>query len=404
MVIKWLIGIGISLLLTLGVLAIIFWQRIQEIRGAIKYGSLFETEKLFENFRTWCKQYPNTNLNHNDQIYQLPNHYRELPETYVYEGKNIKVSEWIKRTDTTGIIVIKDGNVVFENYYHGNNKLSHAIVFSVSKSFVSFLIGVALEEGKIESLHDPVDKYVPDLKGSGYEGVSIKNVLQMSSGIKFTEDYHDLKSDIARLAAAVSVGSLDKFIASLKNERTPGSYNKYVSADTQVLSMVLKEATNKSLTDYMQEKLWSQLGAEHNAEWLTDKYGTEMALGGLNVTIRDLARFGLLYLNKGQNFKGEQLVSSDWIEASVTPDAPHLMPGRDNPNSEWILGYGYQWWIPEIPEGDYAAIGIYGQFIYVHPEFNVVIAKTSAYADYENTWEEMELESLHVFRSIAKGL
>lgn len=404
MVIKWLIGIGISLLLTLGVLAIIFWQRIQEIRGAIKYGSLFETEKLFENFRTWCKQYPNTNLNHNDQIYQLPNHYRELPETYVYEGKNIKLNEWIKRTDTTGIIVIKDGNVVFENYYHGNNKLSHAIVFSVSKSFVSFLIGVALEEGKIESLHDPVDKYVPDLKGSGYEGVSIKNVLQMSSGIKFTEDYHDLKSDIARLAAAVSVGSLDKFIASLKNERTPGSYNKYVSADTQVLSMVLKEATNKSLTDYMQEKLWSQLGAEHNAEWLTDKYGTEMALGGLNVTIRDLARFGLLYLNKGQNFKGEQLVSSDWIEASVTPDAPHLMPGRDNPNSEWILGYGYQWWIPEIPEGDYAAIGIYGQFIYVHPEFNVVIAKTSAYADYENTWEEMELESLHVFRSIAKGL
>lgn len=404
MVIKWLIGIGISLLLTLGVLAIIFWQRIQEIRGAIKYGSLFETEKLFENFRTWCKQYPNTNLNHNDQIYQLPNHYRELPETYVYEGKNIKLNEWIKRTDTTGIIVIKDGNVVFENYYHGNNKLSHAIVFSVSKSFVSFLIGVALEEGKIESLHDPVDKYVPDLKGSGYEDVSIKNVLQMSSGIKFTEDYHDLKSDIARLAAAVSVGSLDKFIASLKNERTPGSYNKYVSADTQVLSMVLKEATNKSLTDYMQEKLWSQLGAEDNAEWLTDKYGTEMALGGLNVTIRDLARFGLLYLNKGQNFKGEQLVSSDWIEASVTPDAPHLMPGRDNPNSEWILGYGYQWWIPEIPEGDYAAIGIYGQFIYVHPEFNVVIAKTSAYADYENTWEEMELESLHVFRSIAKGL
>ena len=129
-----------------------------------------------------------------------------------------------------------------------------------------------------------------------------------------------------------------------------------------------------------------------------------MALGGLNATVRDLANFGLLYLNKGQNFKGEQLVSSDWVKASVIPDAPHLMPGRDNPASGWLLGYGYQWWIPEIPDGDYAAIGIYGQFIYIHPEYNVVIAKTSAYEDYDNTWEEMELESLHVFRSIAKSL
>ena len=401
---KWLLCIGIVLILAVGVSTIIFWQDIQEIRGVMKYAAVFETEKLIENFRSLYKQYPSTSLNHTDQVFQLPENHRELPESYEYDGKTKKISEWIKRTDTTGIIVLKDGEVIFENYFNGNDKYTHAIVFSVSKSFVSFLIGVALEEGKIISLNDPVDKYAPSLKGSGYEGVSIKHVLQMSSGIQFTEDYDDLKSDIVRLSAAFAVGSLDKFIASLKNEKTPGSYNKYISADTQVLGMVLKGATKKSLTDYMQEKLWSKLGAEDNAEWLTDKKSVELALGGLNATIRDLARFGLLYLNEGRNFKGEQLVSSDWVKASVTPDAPHLMPGRDNPASDWLLGYGYQWWIPEIPEGDYAAIGIYGQFIYVHPEYNVVIAKTSAYADYDNTWEEMELESLHVFRSIAKSL
>ena len=151
---------------------------------------------------------------------------------------------------------------------------------------------MALEEGKIDSIHDQVDKYAPVLKGSGYEGVSIKNVLQMSSGIQFTEDYGDLKSDIVRLAAAFTAGSLNEFIVSLTNEREPGTYNKYISADTQVLSMVLKGATNKNLTEYMQTKLWSHLGAEYNAEWVIDRNGTELALGGLNAALRDYARFG----------------------------------------------------------------------------------------------------------------
>ena len=123
-----------------------------------------------------------------------------------------------------------------------------------------------------------------------------------------------------------------------------------------------------------------------------------------STVLRDYARFGLLYLNQGRNFEGQQLVSADWVKASVTPDAPHLMPGRDNPGSDWPMGYGYQWWIPENPQGDYTAIGIYGQFIYVHPAHNVVIAKTSAYVDYDNSGDEMEFESVEAFRAIAKGL
>ncbi len=130
----------------------------------------------------------------------------------------------------------------------------------------------------------------------------------------------------------------------------------------------------------------------------------EMSFGGLNAALRDYARFGLLYLNEGRNYKGEQLVPAKWVRASVTPGAPHLMPGKNNPGSDWPMGYGYQWWIPENPEGDFSAIGIYGQFIYVHPTYNVVIAKSSAYVDYNNTGDEMEFESMEAFRAIAKGL
>jgi hypothetical protein len=275
---------------------------------------------------------------------------------------------------------------------------------SVSKSIVSFLVGVAMTEGSISSLQDPVDKYAPTLKGSGYEGVSLKNVLQMSSGIRFYEDYEDLKSGLERMVVSFTTGSLNDFVATLANERKPGTYNRYVSADTQVLGMVLEGATGENLTEYTSEKLWRVLGAEYEAEWLTDPEGTEMAFGGFNAALRDYARFGLLYLNQGRNYQGRQLVPADWVKASVTPDAPHLMPGRGNPNSSFPMGYGYQWWVPENPEGDFLAIGIYGQFIYVHPGHDVVIAKTSAYVDYNNSGDEMEFESVEAFRAIARAL
>jgi CubicO group peptidase (beta-lactamase class C family) len=206
------------------------------------------------------------------------------------------------------------------------------------------------------------------------------------------------------MVVSFTTGSLNDFVTTLTNERQPGTFNRYVSADTQVLGMVLEGATGQKLTDYTREKLWQYLGAEFDAEWLTDPMGTEMAFGGFNAALRDYARFGLLYLNQGRNFQGKQLVPAEWVKASVTPDAPHLMPGRNNPNSPFPMGYGYQWWIPENPEGDFLAIGIYGQFIYVHPGHKVVIAKTSAYVDYNNSGDEMEFESVEAFRAIARAL
>ena len=401
---RWLLGIAGILILVIIVAVAVFWRDIQEIRGAMDYANTFDPDTIVENFRSLYKKYPSTTVKRSGPLYELAEKHRELPADYVYEGKTKTIDDWIKQTDTTGLIVIKDGVVVFEDYYQGNAKSTRCISMSVAKSFVSFLVGVALEEGRIADLQDPVEAYVPELKGSGYEGVSLKNVLQMSSGIRFTEDYGDLKSDIVRLVVSFTTGSLNEFVAGLPSEREPGTFNQYVSADTQVLGMVLKGATKTSLTEYMQTRLWSQLGAEYDAEWLTDPTGTEMAFGGLNAALRDYARFGLLYLNQGRNFQGQQLIPADWVKASVTPDAPHLMPGSDNPGSDWPMGYGYQWWIPENPQGDFTAIGIYGQFLYVHPEHNVVIAKTSAYVDYNNSGDEMEFESMEAFRAIARGL
>ena len=155
----------------------------------------------------------------------------------------------------------------------------------------------------------------------------------------------------------------------------------------------------------MQRKLWQPLGAESAAYWMVDDNNMVMAFAGLNATARDYAKLGELYRNRG-SWQGEQLVSADWIDASVTPDAPHLEPG-ENPASDYVLGYGYQWWVMDGNEGEYAAIGVYNQFVYVNPSRDLVIVKLSAYSDYASTPDESgyrELETIAFFRAIGSSL
>jgi len=303
-------------------------------------------------------------------------------------------------TWTTGLVVLKEGVIVCEEYFRGNDEASQVISWSVAKSFVSALIGIAVEEGHIKDIHEPVTDYVEFLKGSGYDGVSIKDVLQMSSGIRFKEDYGDFFSDINRMGRTIALNSsLDKFIASLKRDRPPGTYHHYMSPDTQVLGVLLEQSTGRTLTEYLEENIWQRIGMEADAYWLVDGRERELAFGGLNAVLRDFARFGLLYLNAGR-WKDEQIVPAEWIRTSVTPDAPHLIPG-ENPASGSLFGYGYQWWLPQDPEGDFVAIGVYNQFIYIHPVHRVVIVKSSAYP-YYNEGDQKEMETIAAFRTIAK--
>ena len=396
---KILIGFGVILGIVL--IAMIFnFNRLQRLYRAINF---VNPDVIVENFRTSGDKFSSRTIHHGPDVFTFKRDIKKLPEEYTFNGKEKSVNSFIDHTGTTGLIVVKNDTILFENYYQGNTEASKAIAFSVAKSFVSALFGIAVSEGSIKDINQPVTDYLPLLKNSGYNGVSIKNVLQMSSGIHFNEDYADFNSDINKLARYFAFNMpLADFVASLKAEKKPGTFHHYVSSDPQVLGMIIREATGKNLSEYAEEKLWKPLGMESDATWLIDSSGMEGAFAFLNVTLRDYARFGRLYLNKG-NWNGKQIVPEAWVKASVTPDAPHLMPGK-RPNSSWVLGYGYQWWIPENPDGDYLAIGIYGQAIYVYPRYKIVIAKTSAYTDYNKDGDDMEIESIEMFRAIARYL
>src|SRR6056297_581267 len=390
-------GVLVALLVIAG---LIYSSTLMRLYHAM---TLFEADNIEENFRTMDDLFEARVIHHGDAVWKFKNNKKQLPETYTINGETKSVQDFLDRTSTTGFIVVKDDTILFENYYRGNTENSKAVTWSVVKSLVSALCGIAVSEGHIKDISQPVTDYVPMLKGSGYDGVPIKDILQMSSGIKFNEDYGDFDSDINRLGRAFALNaSLDEFAASLESEKEPGKYNHYVSMDTQVIAMLIREATGSTLSEYTESRIWKPVGMESDATWLIDSNGMEVAFGGFNMVLRDYARFGRLYLKEG-NWNGKQIVPAKWVKASVTPDAPHLMSGK-NPLSSWVLGYGYQWWIPQNPDGDFLAIGVYGQSIYIYPRYNIVIAKTSAYADYNEDGDAMEIESIEVFRSIARNI
>jgi CubicO group peptidase (beta-lactamase class C family) len=304
----------------------------------------------------------------------------ELPPSFDYFGQRQETAAFLAEMETTGLLILQDGQVVFEDYWLGNDATTQSIAFSVSKSFASALIGIAIGEGAIASVEDPVTRYAPQLAGGGYDGVRLKDVLQMSSGVRWNEDYSDPNSDVGAYGRVMAgAGSLDAFAAKCVRERQPGTFNQYNSTDTHVIGLVLRRATGRSLSEYLREKLWQPLGMEADGFWMVDAAGAEMAGVGLSAVLRDYARLGACYLNGGA-WNGAQVIPADWVRDSVTPDAPHLTPGP-RPTANLPMGYGYQWWIPD-ESGAYCAMGVYNQFIWVHPKARLVIAKTSAFRRY----------------------
>jgi CubicO group peptidase (beta-lactamase class C family) len=196
---------------------------------------------------------------------------------------------------------------------------------------------------------------------------------------------------------------LAEFVGAIQPEFEPGSRNRYNSADTQALGMLLSAATGTSITRYMQEVLWHPLGMESDGFWIIDDDNVELAFAGLNATARDYAKLGELFRLQGR-WHGKTLLPARWVRHSITPDAPHLLP---NVNEDFPLGYGYQWWVIDSTEGEYAAIGVYNQFIYVNPERNLVIVKLSANSDYgvkEAQSSYRELETIEMFRAIGRSI
>ncbi|MBR1177137.1 serine hydrolase [Bradyrhizobium sp. KB893862 SZCCT0404] len=368
---------------------------------------LFTGQPQYENFARLKDWFPASEMKPSTRAKSFPQGAPiELPKSYLVDGQARDLAALLDGTHTSALLVLKDGQIRFEKYWLTGGRDVHWISMSVAKSFVSALVGIALGEGLIGSIDDAIDRYVPSFGGSAYAGVSIKNVLQMSSGARWNEDYSDPNSEIFRLGmASMPGGSLDAFVPTLVNEAKPGTICRYNSAETQALGMLLVAATGRSISDYMQEKLCEPLGMESSSFWLVDGQGREMVYACLNMTARDFAKLGELYRNKGL-WGDRRIVSADWVAASTKVAAPHLQAGRTIVGDHaFPLGYGYQWWLPPGDRGEFSAIGVYNQYVYVDPSRGVVAVKLSANPAYGTSTREednKDYENIEALRAIAR--
>lgn len=402
---------GIPIITTL----IIITQR-QKIKNLYTGFTFFNKSYIVENFRSVTPIWPNYSTARCGKSVEFITNKKELPSYFYIKNELFDLKQWLKDQWVTGLVVLKidsptKANILFEEYYLGNTQRTKTISWSINKSVVSALIGVAVSEGKIKSVNDLVTTYVPSLQYSAYSDVKIKDVLQMSSGVNFSEDYENPFSDINFMGYWLSVGwDMESFIKTLSKNRNSGIEHDYISVDTQVLGMVLKGATGQSLTSYLEEKIWKKCGFSSNCDWLLDSSGMELAFGTLNTCTRNYAIFGWLYLNGGLSpLDGSKIIDEQWITESVSCTESHLKPSYPN-----NFGYGYQWWLPGSvnnkteAKGDYMAIGVYNQFIYVDPESKIVIAMNSANPHYnkqDNVYgsNDGEIQAVGAFRAIVRN-
>jgi CubicO group peptidase (beta-lactamase class C family) len=293
------------------------------------------------------------------------------------ELNNIPFDKYLEDNKTVAFLIIKNDTIQYEKYFKGYDKESIVPSFSMAKSVTSILIGCAVDDGLIKSVDEPITNYIPELKKNGFDKVTIKHLLQMTSGIKFNESYVNPFGDAASFYYGLN---LRKEIGKMKLKTEPGKKFEYVSGNTQLLGLVLERSLkDKTITSYLQEKLWTPLEMEYEASWSIDrkKNGLEKTFCCLNARARDFAKIGRLYKDKG-NWNGKQIVSQKWVEESTKIDT-----------TEGSVGYyQYQWWLPS-KNGDFMAIGILGQYIYVNPSKNLIIVrlgKTEGKTDWEGVF------------------
>lgn len=382
---KWLGRLLLALVLAAVVVGL--WKR-EEITRLLAVNSLFSADKIVSNFSHMDAAFLTVPVPRGNGP-TAPLDYG--PETALPS----EVDQWITDRTVTALVVLKDGEIVYENYFQGTGPDDLRISWSVAKSYLSALVGILLDEGKIASLDDPVTQYAPQLKGSAYDGATLRNVLHMSSGVTFDEDYLDKNSDINRMGRILALGGkMDDFAAGLTERfAAPGQQWQYVSIDTHVIGMVVRGATGRSIADLLSEKIIVPLGLERSPYYVTDGVGTAFVLGGLNLTTRDYARFAQMFAQGGE-WQGQQIVPASWVAESTTASAP-TAPGK--------IGYGYQWWIPQgAAPGEYMARGVYGQYLYIDTARNVVIATNAA--DRKFREPGVSQRNIDIFRLIARNL
>lgn len=330
--------------------SVLFWTPEQQLAGFPNYDVLFDTRLVPASTSPFVLE---ANLRDPADI------------GYQIDGVDFALADFMEQNHVKGLIVVHRDSVVLEEYRGDNDASTRWVSYSVAKSVVSLLIGAAIADGYIDGVDDLVTDYVPLLEGSGYDGVRIRDLLQMSSGVDWNEDYTDPSADVSREIGLPDLERLN-FLSTKDRVAPPGERFNYSTGETHLAGAVLRSAIDGYLADYLHQKVWEPFGMEADANWrLVEPDGAEHGGCCISATLRDYARLGLFALKGGVPPSGGGSALADgWMEASTTPSA-----GFD--------GYGYLWWLSPAP--GYSASGIFGQLIYIDPELDLVIATHSAW-------------------------
>ncbi len=377
----------------IGVVWVGFGKKIKTIYTSL---NSFKDENLAHTFQNTPKIQPTKKIARGENTFQFGKEDNvTLAEGFDFEGVHYGTEAFMEDTRTLAMMAVKDDVIKYENYFFGGAEHTLFSSNSMGKSFVSALMGIAVAEGYVDSVEDPLGKYIPEFVGTKLENIPVRACLKMASGIDFNED-----KDMSGFSMKTLMGTpAMKVIAKYGTQEEPFTYRRYLSINTEILGQVIVNATGRSLAQYMEEKLWKRIDPAHDAYW-TLSNGTELAMGGLSVSLRDYARFARLYLKEGA-YNGQQILDREWVRASMDISEEYAKPGS-NHDAYNAIGYGYQWWIPDGNQGEFMAIGVYGQWIYVNPEKNVIIVKTSADPDFMAPG--YELKHVEFFRAVAKAL
>ena len=300
--------------------------------------------------------------------------------SYRYRNIDYTLAEYLERQRTTGLLVLKNGEIVAEHYRYGRTDNAPFLSMSMAKSVTALLVGVALTQGHIASLDDAAETYVSALAGSPYGASTVRQLLRMSSGLRFTERY-DGSDDISRLSRASAgvrgAGTPLEVLRSITDRHAPaGQKFVYASAESDVLGRILTAATGKNMAQLTQDWLWQPLGSEHDAYWRLGADGQEQAYGAFNASLRDWARLGLMLANDGK-VGSQQIIARDYLLDATDParQPEPFKPRKATP----YFGYGYQFWLMPLKERTFVMQGIHGQALYIQPATGIVMVMTSVW-------------------------
>lgn len=323
----------------------------------------------------------------------LPMALHQISPHWVFNGQSMDVDSYIEAQRVSGVLVLKEGRVLLERYGLGRTEKDHWDIQSSSKSVTAILVGAAIKDGYIKSMDVPVTEYIPELKGSVYEGVTIRQLMTMTSGVKFDQDYFSANGDGIKLWSEPFANGLDPTVAYMRRQLRadqPGTKFVYKDPDTDLVAIMVFNAVGKSMSEYLSEKLWQPCGMEQNAYWMVDPAGIERGGCGISMSLRDFARIGLFMLEGGKA-GGVEVLPPDWMADAISTQM--TFPSRQPTGA---TGYGYFWW---IYKDSYAALGHSGQTLFIYPNDKVVIVTNSAWPEpnQPENWQALNdfVEALH---------